>query len=76
MTTKIQKALAKNLKFFMAEKNFKPTPLAITARISQGSLTDAINGEGANGLSVVSLGRLAEALGVEPGDLVDDWRED
>lgn len=76
MTTKIQKALAKNLKFFMAEKKFKPTLLAITARISQGSLNDAINGEGANGLSVVSLGRLADALGVNPGDLVDDWRED
>ncbi|KRK49024.1 helix-turn-helix domain-containing protein [Secundilactobacillus kimchicus] len=74
--TKIQKALAKNLHYFMNEKGWKRTPLAVTARVPQGTLEAALNGEGANGMSLVSLGRLAETLDVEPGDLVDDWRED
>lgn len=70
----IQKIVASNIRYFMNERGMSQGELTVKSAVGPGSISIAVHGSGTQGITLESLALIAEALGVDPGDLVDDWR--
>ncbi|ATO43394.1 helix-turn-helix transcriptional regulator [Loigolactobacillus coryniformis] len=73
--TNIRKNIAANTRFFMDHQKITFTELQAITQFGTTTIESILSGNGARGITIVTLESLASALNVAPGDLVDDWQE-
>lgn len=76
MASGIQKTLAHNLVYFMTRKSMNVRKMKEVTGLGEMTIKGALSGNGSQGVSINALGKLAAAVGVPAGDLVDDWMGD
>lgn len=72
----IQQILAKNLCYFMYQQSLTVAQLSRIAELNHHTVHDILTADHPRGTSIEVISRLAEALAITPGDLVDDWQID
>lgn len=75
MASEIQLTLAHNLRFYMDRSHLTNRKLKELTGLGDMTICGALNANGKQGVSITAVGKLASAIGVTPGDLVDDWME-
>lgn len=75
MASKIQVTLAHNLRYFMDRDHLTNRKLKELTGLGDMTICGALKANGKQGVSITAVGKLANAIGVTPGDLVDDWME-
>lgn len=76
MAKDIKEVVSGNILYFAKLQHLNLRQLSTLSGINYSVLAHTIQANQPYGVSVVNLGKIAEALEVSPGDLVDDWRED
>lgn len=66
----IMDAVRANIRRLMAERGVRPAPLARRAGLNEGAVRDILRGK-SNNTGIVTLARLAEALGVEIAEMIE-----
>ncbi|MDA5386980.1 helix-turn-helix transcriptional regulator [Loigolactobacillus backii] len=70
----IRQVVANNVTYLLAIKNMSVNQLVELSGVNSQSMQNMMKMKTKNGITIVSLQKIAMALEINPGDLVDDWQ--